>query len=47
MSLWILDTDPVSLFQRGYAEVVQRVSQSESENLAIAINNSPLIALYG
>ncbi|WP_072621293.1 type II toxin-antitoxin system VapC family toxin [Spirulina major] len=37
MSLWILDTDHVSLFQRGHPQVVARVSQVPAVQLAIAI----------
>ena len=37
MNLWILDTDHVSLFQRGNSLVVTRVSLVSSKNLATTI----------
>ena len=37
MSLWILDTDHFSLFQRGHPVIVQRVSNTNPEQLAITI----------
>jgi tRNA(fMet)-specific endonuclease VapC len=35
--VWILDTDHISLFQRGHPQVVARVSQIPAAQLAIAI----------
>lgn len=37
MTLWILDTDHFSLFQRGYPQVRRRVNAVSSENIAITI----------
>ncbi|QLE54220.1 type II toxin-antitoxin system VapC family toxin [Nostoc sp. TCL26-01] len=37
MSLWILDTDSVSLFQNGHPHVSKRISEISSENLAVTI----------
>ncbi|MGK7947787.1 MAG: type II toxin-antitoxin system VapC family toxin [Xenococcaceae cyanobacterium] len=37
MNLWILDTDHFSLFQRGHPIVVQRVINTNSQQLAITI----------
>ncbi|MBD2455511.1 type II toxin-antitoxin system VapC family toxin [Nostoc sp. FACHB-87] len=37
MSLWILDTDSVSLFQNGHPLVSQRVSQIAPDNIAVTI----------
>lgn len=37
MSLWILDTDSVSLFQRRHPYVCQRVSIANPEEIAITI----------
>lgn len=37
MTLWILDTDHFSLFQRGYPQVRRRVNAVYSENIAITI----------
>ncbi|BCL35801.1 type II toxin-antitoxin system VapC family toxin [Nostoc sp. MS1] len=37
MSLWILDTDHVSLFQRQHPNVVQRINQINSQDIAITI----------
>ncbi len=37
MSLWILDTDHFSLFQRGYPVVVKRVINTNPKQLAITI----------
>ena len=37
MSLWILDTDTLSLFLRGESHVCQRVSSVSPDELAVAI----------
>ncbi|WP_413199120.1 type II toxin-antitoxin system VapC family toxin [Nostoc piscinale] len=37
MSLWILDTDSVSLFQNGHPLVSQRVIQIAPDNIAVTI----------
>lgn len=37
MSLWILDTDHLSLFQRQHPNVVQRVNQTNPQDIAITI----------
>lgn len=37
MSLWILDTDTLSLFLRGESHVCQRVSRVSPDELAVAI----------
>ncbi len=37
MTLWILDTDHFSLFQRGYPQVRRRVNAVPSEDMAITI----------
>lgn len=37
MSLWILDTDTVSLFQRGHPLVRQRINRVNPEEIAITI----------
>lgn len=37
MSLWILDTDCVSLFQRGNLEIAHRLNSFESNEIAITI----------
>ncbi|MEH1824099.1 MAG: type II toxin-antitoxin system VapC family toxin [Nostoc sp.] len=37
MSLWILDTDSVSLFQRGNLEIARRLNMIEAGELAITI----------
>ncbi|MCC5641256.1 hypothetical protein LC593_36765 [Nostoc sp. CHAB 5844] len=37
MSLWILDTDSVSLFQNGHPLVSQRISKTSPENIAVTI----------
>lgn len=37
MSLWILDTDHFSLFQRGHPNVIRRVNSVDAENLALTI----------
>ncbi|MFH7026984.1 MAG: type II toxin-antitoxin system VapC family toxin [Heteroscytonema crispum UTEX LB 1556] len=37
MSLWILDTDSLSLFQRGHPSLTQRVSAITPEEIAITI----------
>lgn len=35
MSLWILDTDSVSLFQRGNLEIVRRLNIIDASEIAI------------
>ncbi|MEM0978689.1 MAG: hypothetical protein AAGH78_00310 [Cyanobacteria bacterium P01_H01_bin.58] len=37
MSLWILDTDPVSLLQKGPPNVVERVTQTPPTEIAVTI----------
>jgi tRNA(fMet)-specific endonuclease VapC len=37
MSLWILDTDCFSLFQRGNSNIIKRVINTDPEQLAITI----------
>jgi hypothetical protein len=37
MSLYVLDTDHVTLFQRAHAVVVQRVAAVEPEALAVTV----------
>lgn len=37
MSLWILDTDSVSLFQRGNLEIARRLNSVDSSEIAITI----------
>lgn len=37
MSLWILDTDHVSLFQRGHPQIINRLAQVASTELSITI----------
>ena len=37
MNLWILDTDHVSLFQRGHPDVIERVTQTAPADIAITI----------
>ncbi|WP_341525287.1 type II toxin-antitoxin system VapC family toxin [Nostoc sp. UHCC 0302] len=37
MSLWILDTDCVSLFQRRHPSITQRVNTANAEDIAITI----------
>ncbi|BAT53023.1 hypothetical protein NOS3756_19680 [Nostoc sp. NIES-3756] len=37
MSFWVLDTDHVSLFQRQHPNVVQRVNQTNPQDIAITI----------
>lgn len=37
MSLWILDTDHVSLFQRGHSFVNKRTNETKSEEIATTI----------
>ncbi|MEH2112582.1 type II toxin-antitoxin system VapC family toxin [Nostoc sp.] len=37
MSLWILDTDSVSLFQRGNLEIARRLNMIDAGELAITI----------
>jgi tRNA(fMet)-specific endonuclease VapC len=37
VNLWILDTDSLSLFQRGYPSLTQRVSAITPEEIAITI----------
>ncbi|MDZ8052833.1 MAG: type II toxin-antitoxin system VapC family toxin, partial [Aulosira sp. ZfuVER01] len=37
MSLWILDTDCVSLFQNGHPIVSKRIGETSPKNLAVTI----------
>ncbi|MGL5133050.1 MAG: type II toxin-antitoxin system VapC family toxin, partial [Planktothrix sp.] len=37
MSLWVLDTDHISLFQRGNSQVIERLSNINSEHRAVTI----------
>ncbi|MHC5754625.1 MAG: type II toxin-antitoxin system VapC family toxin [Nostoc sp.] len=37
MSLWILDTDSVSLFQRGNLEIARRLNHVDASEIAISI----------
>ncbi|MDJ0619508.1 MAG: type II toxin-antitoxin system VapC family toxin [Calothrix sp. MO_192.B10] len=37
MSLWILDTDSVSLFQNGHPNISKRISAISPENIAVTI----------
>ncbi|ALF54644.1 nucleic acid-binding protein, contains PIN domain protein [Nostoc piscinale CENA21] len=37
MSLWILDTDSVSLFQNGHPQISKRISQVSSADVAVTI----------
>ncbi|MGF1542705.1 MAG: type II toxin-antitoxin system VapC family toxin [Pleurocapsa sp.] len=37
MTIWVLDTDHISLFQRGYPLVVERVNSVSAKNLAVTI----------
>ena len=37
MSLWVLDTDHLSLLQRGYPQVRQRINAVSSEEIAITM----------
>ena len=37
MSLWVLDTDHLSLLQRGYPQVRQRINAVNSEEIAITM----------
>ncbi len=37
MSLWILDTDSVSLFQRGNLEIARRLNMIDASEIAITI----------
>jgi tRNA(fMet)-specific endonuclease VapC len=37
MTIWVLDTDHVSLFQRGHPSVVQRVNSISAKNLAVTV----------
>jgi tRNA(fMet)-specific endonuclease VapC len=37
MTLWILDTDHVSLYQRGDLNVINRLSSANSKNLAVTV----------
>lgn len=37
MSLWILDTDSVSLFQNGHLNVSKRITATSPENIAVTI----------
>jgi tRNA(fMet)-specific endonuclease VapC len=37
MTLWILDTDHISLYQRGNLTVINRVSSANPQNLAVTV----------
>ncbi len=37
MPLYVLDTDHISLFQRGHAEVVGRVNRTSADEIAVSI----------
>jgi tRNA(fMet)-specific endonuclease VapC len=37
MTIWVLDTDHISLFQRGHPFVVQRVNSISAKNLAVTV----------
>lgn len=37
MTLWILDTDHISLYQRGDLNVINRLSSANSKNLAVTV----------
>ncbi len=37
MTLWILDTDHISLYQRGNLTIINRVSSANSNNLAVTV----------
>jgi tRNA(fMet)-specific endonuclease VapC len=37
MTLWILDTDHISLYQRGELNVINRLSSVNSKNLAVTV----------
>ena len=37
MTLWILDTDHISLFQTGHPLVIQKIQTAEPTNLAVTI----------
>lgn len=37
MTIWVLDTDHVSLFQRGHPSVVKRVNSISARNLAVTV----------
>ncbi len=37
MSLWIIDTDCISLFQNGYPNICQRINAVSSEQIAVTI----------
>lgn len=37
MTIWVLDTDHVSLFQRGHRSVIQRVNLIPAKNLAVTV----------
>ena len=37
MSLWILDTDHVSLFQRNHPVVIQRINATNPEEIGVTI----------
>ena len=37
MTLWILDTDHISLYQRGDLNVINRLSAANPENLAVTV----------
>lgn len=35
--IWVLDTDHISLFQRGHPQVINRLARSDSTDIAITI----------
>ena len=37
MSLWIIDTDHISLLQRGHPVVTQRINQVNTDEIAVTI----------
>ena len=37
MTLWILDTDHISLFETGHPLVIQKIQTAEPTNLAVTI----------
>jgi len=37
MTLWILDTDHISLYQRGDLNVINRLSSANAKNLAVTV----------
>ena len=37
MTLWILDTDHISLYQRGDLNVINRLGSADPKNLAVTV----------